>query len=83
MNDYLTRLRVALSNDNESIETFPLKSEIKQGTLILPLLPNMFLEGLGNVIIQRRERINKGIGKKDVKVILDNKTVPRKSIENY
>lgn len=64
MNDYLTRLRVALSNDNESIETFSLKSEIKQGSLILPLLPNMFLEGLGNVIMQRREIINKGIGEK-------------------
>lgn len=61
--DYLTGLRVSLSNNNENIET-SIEPEIKQGTLILPLLSNMFLEGLANVNRQRREVINKGIGEK-------------------
>lgn len=63
VSDYLTGLRVTLSNNNENIE-ISLEPEIEQETLILPLLSNMFLEGLANVTRQRREIINKGIGEK-------------------
>ena len=56
--------------NGEKVKAFPLRSGIRQGCPLLPLLFNKVFEVLGRAIIQEKEIQGTQIGKEDVKLSL-------------